>query len=90
MLYLCLDCWYFQYFVRQCCMMKAFISNISNICWGLLQLIDLVTLSFVFLSFYPSGINLLLFVEKLLHSCFHQFDPPVTVRTYSMPRQAER
>lgn len=75
MLYLCLDWCYFQYFLRQDWMMKAFIFSIAYICWGLSQLIDSVTLSFVFLSFYPSGINLLSFVEKPLHSCLHQFEP---------------
>lgn len=62
-------------------------------CWGLLQLIDSLTQwlwSFVFLSLNPSIINLLFFVEKPLHSCFHHVWSAVTVRTYSMPRQAKK
>lgn len=44
----------------------------------------------MFLSLYPSIINLLFFVEKPLHSCFHHVWSTVTVRTYSMPRQEKK
>lgn len=77
-----LDCWYFQSFSRHGCMMKAAEASCSSLTQWLW--------SFVFLSLNPSIINLLFFVEKPLHSCFHHVWSAVTVRTYSMPRQAKK